>query len=63
MCRLKKFHYEVRISKSLDLLKEPDITIAAAAVASGFEDQAYYTRTFRKVKGMTPSEWRKNHIK
>ena len=53
---------EVRITKSLESLKNPDVTIAEAAVASGFEDQSYYTRAFKKVKGITPTEWRSAHL-
>ena len=52
----------MRITKSLESLKNPDVTIAEAAVASGFEDQSYYTRAFKKVKGITPTEWRRAHL-
>lgn len=55
---ISEYIMEIRISKSLEILKNPDATIAEVAVFSGFEDHAYYTRTFRKIKGMTPSEWR-----
>ena len=56
---LSEYVNEVRITKSLKMLRNPDLSVAYAAVSSGFEDQAYYTRTFRKIKGMTPTEWRK----
>ena len=49
---------EIRIEKSLLLLKNPDITISQAAIECGFEDQAYYTRIFKRIKGVTPTEWR-----
>ena len=49
---------EVRVSKSLLLLKNPQITISQASLECGFEDQAYYTRIFKRIKGVTPTEWR-----
>lgn len=49
---------ELRIEKSLLLLKNPDVTISQAAIECGFEDQAYYTRIFKRIKGVTPTEWR-----
>lgn len=52
----------VRINKSLTLLKNPDITIAQASIDSGFEDQSYYTRTFKRIMGKTPTKWRLEYI-
>lgn len=49
---------KVRIEKSLDLLKKVDNAIVDIALSSGFEDQAYYTRTFKKIMGITPTHYR-----
>lgn len=54
---------QVRINKSIDYLKDPDISIAQAAIDSGFEDQAYYTRIFKKVMGMPPTKWREENLR
>lgn len=34
------------------------VPLAEIAVASGFHDQAHFTRVFRSVTGMTPGAWR-----
>ena len=38
----------------------PEATVAEAAVASGFQDQFYFSRLFRQRKGMTPGEYREH---
>ncbi len=50
---------ELRISKAEDLLKNTGLSILDAATASGFEDQSYFTKVFRKHTGLTPGKYRK----
>ncbi|MBO4620878.1 MAG: helix-turn-helix domain-containing protein [Victivallales bacterium] len=40
------------------LLKEPDLAIAEIGFACGFIDNAYFSRKFRLVTGVTPQKWR-----
>lgn len=40
------------------LLAQPGMSLCEAAIASGFTDQSHMTRSFRKVLGVTPAEWR-----
>ena len=53
---------KVRIEKSKSLLKDKNISIVDVAIRSGFEDQAYYARTFKKIMGLTPTQYRKLNI-
>ncbi|HHT69901.1 MAG TPA: helix-turn-helix transcriptional regulator [Firmicutes bacterium] len=57
-------HYvqEVRIEKSKELLRQSSIPIVDIALLVGFSSQSYYTRTFKKLTGITPSEFRKRFI-
>lgn len=41
-------------------LAKSDATIAEIASASGFFDQSHFSRTFRRLTGMTPTEYRAN---
>ena len=50
-----------RIEHAFELLANGDATLADAALQSGFGDQAAFTRTFRKVVGVTPGLWRREH--
>lgn len=49
---------EYRISKSTDLLSSGDMSITEIAAACGFGGSSYFTETFRKIMGCTPSEFR-----
>ncbi len=49
---------EVRIEKSKALLIYGDLTLAEIALAVGFSDQSYYTKVFKRLVGVTPSEYR-----
>jgi len=53
-------HYltSVRIDKAQRLLEDPAKTVAEISVLVGYLDSHYFTRVFKKRKGMTPSEYR-----
>lgn len=44
-----------RIHKSINLLRHSTLTIAEIAGKCGFQDQAYFTRVFRKITGKSPT--------
>ncbi|KAF9125913.1 hypothetical protein BGX30_000235 [Mortierella sp. GBA39] len=47
-----------RLDYSCTLLRYPNLSISQVALESGFRDQNYYARQFRKVYNCTPSEYR-----
>lgn len=47
-----------RLDYSCTLLRHPNLSISQVALESGFRDQNYYARQFRKVYSCTPSEYR-----
>ena len=49
---------EIRINKSLSLIRDTDNSLLDIAISVGFEDQSYYTKIFRKVMGLTPKQYR-----
>ena len=49
----------VRVHEASRLLGSRDESISFIALATGFYDQAHLTRTFKKVLGITPSEFRR----
>lgn len=52
---------KVRIDKSKELLRDTDLKIHEIAVKVGFQSIKHYTRTFRKMTGVSPVEFR--HMK
>lgn len=50
-----------RLDYSCTLLRSPGLTISQVAMDSGFHDQNYYSRQFRKVFNCTPSEYRERN--
>lgn len=56
-----QFLTEVRIENSCNILsKDRDISIAEVSYSSGFKNLSNFNRKFKKIKGITPSEFRKN---
>lgn len=58
------FHYllQYRIHQSLPLLADSNLSITEIAEQTGFSSPAYFSRTFHKFMGISPAEYRKNHI-
>ena len=48
----------VRIGKSMELLRHPDVRVTDAAFQCGFHDSNYFTRQFRKITGRTPRQFK-----
>ncbi len=56
---LTEYIHSVRIKRSTMLLNSTSNSIQAIAEQCGFPDSNYFTRVFKKVKGMSPNEYRK----
>lgn len=51
-----------RINEAVFILENKSISITDISYMVGFNDVNYFTKVFKKIKGMTPSEYRKNKI-
>lgn len=49
---------EIRIRESKKLLAASSYSIIDIAIMTGFEDQSYFTKVFKKITGLTPSQYR-----
>ncbi len=54
----KEYLNMVRIEESKRLLSNTDYSLIDIAVATGFEDQSYFTKVFKKYTGLTPKQYR-----
>lgn len=51
----------LRIEKSKNLLADRSLKLVQIAIQSGFEDQSYFTKIFKKIEGVSPMEYRKRN--
>lgn len=51
---------QVRVTKAKNLLRFTDDTMDAIGAAVGIEDGNYFARVFKRVEGISPSEYRKS---
>lgn len=49
----------IRVNNAASLLETTDYSMAEIAAIVGYEDPLYFSRLFRKIKGMSPSAYRK----
>jgi len=70
-CFVRKFRQEtgitftlyvnrLRIARAIQLLRESSLSMSDIAFECGFSNQFHFTRTFKKIMGMTPSRYRKD---
>lgn len=54
---------DVRIERAMRKITDEDSSITEIAITSGFSNMSYFTRTFKKVVGYTPSHYRSMQLK
>ena len=53
----------LKIDYACTLLINSNMSIIDISLSAGFDDQSYFTKVFRKAKGITPKQYRANHSK
>lgn len=61
-CTFTELLTNFRMSHAQKLLRETDMSVAEVSLQSGFADNHYFTRRFKKVYGISPSEYRKGIV-
>ncbi len=59
----KDFLTQFQISRSKELLTVTDLSIEGVAMSCGYGDALVYSKTFKKIIGMPPSVYRRDHRK
>jgi len=60
-CTFNEYLTRIRISQACKLLIQTNLPIYSVSYESGFENLSNFNRRFLKVKGMTPSAYRRLH--
>ena len=59
---LVEYIRDIRIRHSISLLRDDSLKLYHIALKVGFTDANYYTKMFKKVLGVTPSEYKEHHL-
>ena len=51
-----------RIEQAAKLLSSTDLSVIETGMECGFNDCSYFIRTFKRLKNMTPNQYRKNNL-
>lgn len=59
---ISEYIIEIRIEKSKDYLKDSKLKLFEVAKNVGYNDANYYAKAFKKLIGVTPSEYREKYL-
>ena len=57
----QQFLIQYRMTKAAQLLKGSRIPVAEVSIAVGYENQLHFSRAFKSVFDISPSEYRRKH--
>jgi AraC-like DNA-binding protein/DNA-binding MarR family transcriptional regulator len=55
-----RWHLNIRIAKAQELLRDGALPMREIALATGFVALSHFSRSFRKIVGVSPSEWQRH---
>lgn len=57
---MQQYHSELRINEACRLLRSSMLTVGEISAQLGFSDMLYFSRCFKKLTGVCPTQYRKN---
>lgn len=58
-CTMGTYRRRLKIEKSIDLIKNPEVSLSEIAFYCGFTDQSHFIRNFKELTGFLPKDYRK----
>lgn len=55
---ISEYVHRLRVRSACEQMLAPEISLAELSFSTGFADQSHFTRSFRKITGMTPAAFR-----
>jgi YesN/AraC family two-component response regulator len=59
-CNFNTYLNEVRVNMSKRLLLDDSISLVDIAFLTGYEDQSYFSKVFKKMTGISPGKYRES---
>jgi len=59
----QEYLLDLRIRKACELLQETELSISIISLSVGYEDTLYFSKLFRRKRGVSPSQYRIRHRK
>ena len=53
----------MRINIARKLLEKTEMSVSAIAQEAGFYDLSHFSRIFKRERGVTPGQYRRDHLK
>ena len=53
-----RYHMDRRMDRARSLLQRPALSVTQIGIQTGFRETSSFTRAFRKITGLTPTEYR-----
>ena len=57
----REYILDLRLARACDLLLSTDMEINQVGASSGYKDQYFFSKIFKKHMGISPQEYRKTH--
>jgi two-component system response regulator YesN len=61
-CTVIELLTKVRVEEAKKVFHDPKYTVRQVAAEIGFEDANYFSKVFRRIEGITPSEYKQKAI-
>lgn len=59
---IKEYEIRKRLEAAATLLQEDELTMQQIAEKCGYSSQSSFVRAFKDVHGITPGQWRNQHV-
>ena len=59
---IKEYEIRKRLETAASLLQEDDLTMQEITAMCGYSSQSSFVRAFKDVHGITPGQWRSQHV-